>query len=274
MVDLSRRSFLKLTGSAAVLASVPSAVGRALTSYDRQIARALPLVEEAGAEGIRIFHKEFGIVVDANGCTVQELYSFLKEHWKSDSDAIAFPFPMVAVTPEYMEMKHDYEIDPAGWGNIQNGSIQLNEREHLMGMISLGPDDSVALNNQDFFAKVGNGELAPLGKAPINMPVLIDNEFPFSQLEIVDAKGRSYGSANDFGITDHFRSGAVRWPLFNPKDHTVLAGEDDFVHQVEAWQRMGNTKAEAYALTWPDVYEMPPNQIWGKYDGEPIRRKA
>ena len=37
----------------------------------------------------------------SNDCvTMQALYSFLKEEWKSDGNLIPYPFPMVSITPE------------------------------------------------------------------------------------------------------------------------------------------------------------------------------
>lgn len=276
MANLSRRSFLKLSGGAAVLATIPKAVAGAISDsrHVPPLTRAISDVRAAGAEGIRIFHDEYDITVDCNGCTVSELYSFMSEHWRNDPDAITYPFPMMAVTPEYVEMVEGFQIDPAGWGNIKNGAVRLNEDEWLMGLISLGPDDGI-ITQQEFFAKYGPDDaLAPLGNAPINMPVLVGPDVRFGELEIVDAKGRSYGFARDWGMEDHYRSGPVRWPLFAPKDHTIVPGEDDFVHVIDAWQMMGNTEAEAYALQWPDKYEMPPNRAWGKYSGPPIRRKS
>lgn len=44
-----------------------------------------------------------------DGVTVQALYSYLKEEWKTDSDLIKFPFPMVAITPEQFEFVDSWQ---------------------------------------------------------------------------------------------------------------------------------------------------------------------
>jgi hypothetical protein len=41
--------------------------------------------------------------LSSDGITLQCLYSFLKEEWKTNSTLIPFPFPMTAITPEQFE---------------------------------------------------------------------------------------------------------------------------------------------------------------------------
>lgn len=83
-----------------------------------------------------------------DGVTLQAIYSFLKEEWKSDNTLIPFPFPMLAITPEQFEFIDDWEpatdatrklIRRGGWAEVQaNGS---RKREYL-GVITLGNIDA------------------------------------------------------------------------------------------------------------------------------------
>jgi len=51
----------------------------------------------------------FSNLVAADGVTLQCLYSFLKNLWKTESDLIKYPFPMEAITAEQFEFIN-------GWG--------------------------------------------------------------------------------------------------------------------------------------------------------------
>lgn len=79
-----------------------------------------------------------------DGVTLQALYSFLKEEWKDDNTLIAFPFPMVAITPEQFEFVEGWEpandttrnlLRTAGWREISAAGVTKRE---YMGVISLG----------------------------------------------------------------------------------------------------------------------------------------
>jgi hypothetical protein len=90
-----------------------------------------------------------------DGVTLKCLYSFLKEEWKNDSSLIAYPFPMVAITPEQFEFVNDWEpandatrklIRTGGWREIDAASAV--KREYL-GIISLGDIDAVSKTSGD-----------------------------------------------------------------------------------------------------------------------------
>lgn len=83
-----------------------------------------------------------------DGVTHQALYSFLKEEWKNDpntKDLIAYPFPLIAITPEQFEWRFGWSpaddssrtlLRTGGWRefDVDNAS-QLRE---FIGTISLG----------------------------------------------------------------------------------------------------------------------------------------
>ncbi len=83
-----------------------------------------------------------------NGVTLQALYSFLKEEWRSDPNLIRFPFPLIAITPEQFEWVSDWEpldestrnfIRNGGW--VERSTAGAVKREYL-GVITLGNIDA------------------------------------------------------------------------------------------------------------------------------------
>ena len=98
-----------------------------------------------------------------DGVAHQALYSFLKEEWKNDpnnKDLIAYPFPLVAITPEQFEWRFGWSpvddtsrslLRTGGWRefDVDNSSL-LKE---FLGTISLGniqgtPREENASENQ------------------------------------------------------------------------------------------------------------------------------
>lgn len=91
-----------------------------------------------------------------DGVTLQALYSFLKEEWRTDATKIPFAFPMVAITPEQFEFINGWEpaddaarklIRQGGWREITTANVV--KREYL-GVISLGNIDAVSKTVGDF----------------------------------------------------------------------------------------------------------------------------
>jgi len=79
-----------------------------------------------------------------DGVTLQALYSFFKEEWKSDATLIPHPFPMIAITPEQFEFIENWSpindttrklIRTGGWREIDDSDL-LNEE--WAGVITLG----------------------------------------------------------------------------------------------------------------------------------------
>lgn len=50
-------------------------------------------------------------IIAADGVSLQALYSFLKEEWKTDTTLIKYPFPMEAITSEQFEFINDWELN-------------------------------------------------------------------------------------------------------------------------------------------------------------------
>lgn len=82
--------------------------------------------------------------LSSDGVTLQALYSFFKEEWKSDATLIPHPFPQIAITPEQFEWIEDWQptndttrklIRTAGWREIDE--FDVLQREYS-GVITLG----------------------------------------------------------------------------------------------------------------------------------------
>lgn len=98
-----------------------------------------------------------GPVLDNTGVSHQALYSFLKKQWKDDpkgKDLIAYPFPLVAITPEQFEWRFGWRpaddtsrnlLRTGGWREFAIDNATL-KRQYL-GVISLGNIDGD--QNQD-----------------------------------------------------------------------------------------------------------------------------
>jgi hypothetical protein len=98
-----------------------------------------------------------GPTLDETGVTLQALYSFLKQEWKDDPNSkslIAYPFPLVAITPEQFEWRYGWSpaddssrslLRTAGWREFHTDDTTL--KRQYIGTISLGNIDGD--QNQD-----------------------------------------------------------------------------------------------------------------------------
>jgi len=95
-----------------------------------------------------------------DGVSLQAVYSYLKEEWKSDANLIKFPFPMVAITPEQFEFvdgwapasKNTSDLFRDGGYAIKNGDG--SSAEEYAGVITLG---ALGGSDQVYFQQVADG---------------------------------------------------------------------------------------------------------------------
>jgi hypothetical protein len=79
-----------------------------------------------------------------DGVTLQAVYSYLKEEWKTDADLIKFPFPMVAITPEQFEFVDGWQSEDASTENLyRDGGFAIQDNagyasKMTAGIITLG----------------------------------------------------------------------------------------------------------------------------------------
>lgn len=146
-----------------------------------------------------------GPVLDNTGVTLQAVYSFLKQEWKDDpnsKDLIAYPFPLVAITPEQFEFRFGWTpaddssrtlLRTAGWREFAIDNSTL-DRQYL-GVISLGNIDGD--QNQDV---AGDQDFAYYGwfnsstGAPTAGPFDFDFPGPVNQaVQVIDSDAGTTG---------------------------------------------------------------------------------
>ena len=175
-----------------------------------------------------------------DGVTGQALYSFLKEEWKNDASLIAYPFPMVSITPEQFEFIEDWVpandttrnlIRTAGWREIT--AADAVEREY-MGIISLGNIDGA---DTPYFAFSSDSAKTDFDFAgPINQAIQTFGDASNGNFDkrsdtltvYIRAQGKTYGSATStsIGLTS-LNYIANRFPLAEAADSKVTASDSD-----------------------------------------------
>ncbi len=83
-----------------------------------------------------------------NGVTMQCLYSFAKEEWRTDNELIKYPFPMVSITEESFELVNSWDLQTGatrelvrdgGWSLKDSGGTSTEEYANIT---SLGSFDA------------------------------------------------------------------------------------------------------------------------------------
>lgn len=171
-----------------------------------------------------------GNLIEADGATLQALYSFLKEEWKDDDTLNPHPFPITAITPEQFEFIFDWEprdfvpstegggnvttrkyIRTGGWREVDTVDSSRLKKEYI-GVITLGTfEDSGA---DIAYYQVGDDPTDTTSTTdfdyagPVNEAILTYNEvFGPDDVNFSDANTviRSTGS----WVTDGFRVGGA-----------------------------------------------------------------
>ena len=175
-----------------------------------------------------------------DGVTGQALYSFLKEEWKNDSSLIAYPFPMVSITPEQFEFIEDWVpandttrnlIRSAGWREIT--AADAVEREY-MGIISLGTIDGADTPYYAFSSDSAKTDFDFAGT--INQAIQTFGDASNGNFDkrsdtltvYIRAQGKTYGSATStsIGLTA-LNYIANRFPLAEAADSKVTTSDGD-----------------------------------------------
>jgi hypothetical protein len=128
-----------------------------------------------------------------DGVTLQCLYSFLKEEWRTDTNLIKYPFPIVAITEESMELVDDWNwhdqttrelIRDGGWAYKDSSG---NSYEEYMNLTTLG--SFVNSTDQAYYIQTASG---------------IPNDFVYD--DAVNEAVKIYGDAvhGDFDYRSYF----------------------------------------------------------------------
>lgn len=110
--------------------------------------------------------------MDEGGATLQALYSYAKDEWRTNDDLIKFPFPFVAITGEQFEVNNPWDFAPdagkpasgqtknlirdAGWALRDSGGTTLEE---YMNITSLGLFND-PLTDQAYYLQVSGSTVA------------------------------------------------------------------------------------------------------------------
>ena len=95
-----------------------------------------------------------------DGASLQAVYSYLKEEWKSDAALIKFPFPMVPITPEQFEFVDDWKPANVTTSNLfRDGGYAIKRADgtsilEYPGIITLG---SIGASDQVYYQQVADG---------------------------------------------------------------------------------------------------------------------
>ena len=104
----------------------------------------LSVVITPGVSGTIGLKPGYGNLVWHDGVTLQCVYSFLKEEWKIDPILIKYPFPMIAITEESMELTNNWNwadvktkrhIRDGGWALKSPGG---DSKEEYANITTLG----------------------------------------------------------------------------------------------------------------------------------------
>jgi len=174
--------------------------------------------------------------LSTDGVSIQALYSFCKEQWKTESDLIKYPFPIVAITPEQFEFVDDWI--PSGQNTIdlfRDGGFAVtsagSSTEEYIGVITLGDvTDAQIYYSQITGTEPPTGDFVLTGAVNQCVKVYGDADngaFDYRDFFTVFAREwqKVYGQADhdDIGVA-LFTYQAYRFPLANSTDLKI--GDD------------------------------------------------
>jgi hypothetical protein len=171
------------------------------------------------------------------GVTLQALYSWLKEEWKTNPTYIKFPFPMEAITPEQFEFINGWLpfndttrklMRTAGWAEKSAaGAVQ----KKYIGVLSLG---SLGATDQPYY-QIGNAAFVNFTyQGPINEAVQIfgdasNGNFDYSTTSFklfCREQGKLYATSDNSAIGASTLTYIVyRFPLSNSTDLKISASD-------------------------------------------------
>jgi hypothetical protein len=211
--------------------------------------------------------------LSTDGVSLQAVYSVCKELWKTESDLIKYPFPMVAITPEQFEFQDNWIpsgsstielFRDGGFATISGGSTN----SEYIGVITLG-DVSTA---QVYYSQVAGTEPVTTDvvlTGPVNQCVQIfgdaDNgSFDYRSFFNIFAReeSRLYDQANhtDIGVTT-FTYQAYRFPL-STNDDLKITDTDANVSTITPYTDMDITYLSGNTFSgWSLSTTYPPSAV-------------
>jgi len=143
-----------------------------------------------------------------NGVTMQCVYSFCKEEWRTDSALIKYPFPLVSITEESFEFVNEWNwktgttinlVRDGGWSLKDTGGTSVEE---YMNVTSLGAFDS-SVNDLAYYLQVSGTSTLPTNivfSGEVNQAVRIYGDASHGNIDYRDTfklyvreQGKTYG---------------------------------------------------------------------------------
>jgi len=168
--------------------------------------------------------------LSTDGVTLQCVYSFLKEEWKSDADLPKFLFPLLAITEEKFEVINGWDwADSTTRNLIRTGGWALkdtngNTQEEYAGVITLG---DIGAGDQVYYQQSNGGSSSNIVlTGPVNQAVKIYGDVTHGNINyrsyfkmFVREFEKLYDVAdlNDIGVSTMTYQ-VYRFPLANATD--------------------------------------------------------
>lgn len=125
--------------------------GSVIFKYTNPLARTIKLADKPISASSAIDATVSG---SNTGVTLQALYSFCKEEWKTDSTLIKIPFPFISITKNQFDVVNNWDFEDnatrylirdAGW-SVRSGSANVSVQEWA-GIVTLGAlDEGTPIN--------------------------------------------------------------------------------------------------------------------------------
>lgn len=171
------------------------------------------------------------------GVTLQCLYSFCKEEWKSDAALIKFPFPFIAITEEKFELVNGWDFKDAttrnlvrigGWALKSDAGVS---EEEYSGIVTLGV---IGSGDQAYYAQTTATDATPVNivlTGVVNQAVKVYGDATHGSIDyrgcfkiFVREYAKTYGMSqlSDIGVTTMTYQ-VYRFPLANGADLKIIA---------------------------------------------------
>lgn len=148
--------------------------------------------------GSKLIRLNYAGNLNADGVSLQALYSFVKEEWKNDDNLVRFPFPILSITTEQFEFINgwnlsgslsdvsasQYLIRDGGWAVVSTGG---GNTEEWMNLTTLGQFSS-SLDNAYYYQTSSGAVVDTVFSGPVNQGI------------------RLYASASDDGQNFDYRT--------------------------------------------------------------------
>jgi len=145
-----------------------------------------------------------GSTLTDDGVTLQAVYSFCKEEWKSDNSLIKFPFPFVAITAEQFELVNGWNwlnitttglIRDGGWALKDTGSTT---QEEWMNLTTLGTFDNSSIDTAYYQQNSGQTGTDTILSGEVNQAIQIYDKDSYNYKTYFKIFLREQGKLYDF----------------------------------------------------------------------------